>query len=167
MDDQKPKQICEQCKQGLEFAYNLRKLGEANERRLQNQIQINDADLVVEALDDDEIENAEVENSNSAEESESPEFLDDDDNVIIQFNGRIFKCDQGEISEEGDYVYEVLDGEEVYEEAEEILPHASDEILQEETVTEEVECYSNQEEVEEEIVDDANAGKMIQPMSRV
>lgn len=33
-----PKQLCLQCKQGLEVAYNLRKLGEANAKKFENEI---------------------------------------------------------------------------------------------------------------------------------
>lgn len=152
LNDRKPKQICEQCKQGLEFAYNLRRLGEANERRLEEEFQ-NDDDLEVEAL-----EGEGSEGNNSTTDDKYATIVEDsnvypeqeDDNVIIQFDGRTFKYEQGEIAEEDHIVYEVLEGEEIYEESEEVLPNLSVDIGQEETVVEELEFVPS-EYVDEDI----------------
>ncbi|KAL5277015.1 hypothetical protein ACFFRR_002308 [Megaselia abdita] len=133
-NDKKPKKICQQCKQGFEFAYKLRKLGEENDKKFQEEIH-EEEDYEVEALEEeggDEEINSDV--KNSAEPSDFPE----NDNVFIQFDGRTFKYEQGEIAEEDSFVYSTVEDE-------------NEEVGVQEAVTEEVEFPNYEDQIEEVI----------------
>lgn len=71
-NDKLPKHICTQCKQGLEFAYRLRNLGKANEKKFQNEIE----QMEIEGEEEDE-ESDNVSSSASEAESERYEEIEE------------------------------------------------------------------------------------------